>query len=738
MQCSSANHLVMQVKTMPGNAFVLALAAFAGLPAGHPGPDVPLTITAPPAILHSGSGATVLTIHNAGAAPQNLSLSSGPFTNTSSHALLRSPKISFTQVTGGGPYAPSVPPNGETQVLATIADDNEAGTSEVEIFNGGSHLTTLRAIGYDQPFNVGVDADAGGRILLHRQQPATLKLKNGDNFLYPVEWRFETNGGSQGGTLLLAPNSSGQVQVSAPKKATQWTEWLWPHTQPASLLLRLSTPPEVKEYLPPWHTIPLTAELTRFGTGYYKTLSYLLVFALLFLGASCSLLASSFLPYVVRRVALQRKLDDLASRTSSISTRVDSLLRVLLRLERKSIASLFGSVKWYSTDQAVIFDQISAGIERVDKRLRIAERLDQLRILFDDVSCDAPPSVSDSVDQTLQKAANALHTFVLQDKDIALANALLDKAAALLQSLTDPSICIKDVTTRFAQLKRRQVRFQSPTYAAGYQEMQAALPGIFSVLDQPYDVPENLTPPMIFGVDHAISAINSAFDALVVRASTSDATLQGRLSQHFPELKRLLGTPAWPALQAARNLVQQMREDVYEIDLLEELARDGQADIVLDTQVARPYLPIYLSIAFRRSAYNGSAAISGLSCDWFFPDDLQEKGWKICHFFTTEGIAKVEAVVSSQVPDGRPAPTRKVKNITVRRAPRSPSPQLFAELVRFAITLFIALAGLVAGAQQQLQKLDLLPAMVAVFLIGFGADSVKNLLSQAPSRTTPA
>ena len=720
---------------MAVNAFVLALAAFAGLPATPAPAVVPLTITVPPAILHSGSGATVLTIRNPGAAPQSLSLSSGPFINTSSHALLRSPKVAFTQSTGGAPYAPSIPPNGEIQVLATITDDNEAGTSEVEIFNGGNHLTTVRAIGYDQPFNVGVDADeARERILLHRQEPATIRLKNGDNFLYPVEWRFETNGGSQGGTLLLAPNGSGQIQVSAPRKATHWTEWLWPHSQPASLLLRLSTPPEVKEYLPPWRTIPLRAELTNFGARYYRALSYLLVFALLFLGASCSLLASSFLPYVVRRVALQRRLDDLASRTSSISTRVDSFLRVLLRLERKSIVSLFGSVKWYSTDQALVFSQISAGIDRVDKRLTVAERLDQLRILFDDVSCDAPPSVSDSIDQTLQKAANALHTFVLQDKDIALANALLDKAGILLQSLSDPTICIKDVTTRFVQLKKRQPRFQTPTYAAGYQEMQTALPGIFSVLDQPYDAPENLTPPMIFGVDHAISAINSAFDALVVRASTSDATLQGRLNEHFPELKRLLGTPAWPALQAARNLVQQMREDVYETDLLEELAREGQADIVLDTQVARPYLPIYLSIAFRRSAYNGSAAISQLSCDWIFPGDLHEKGWKICHFFTDEGIARVEAVVSSQVPEGRPAPTRKMKNITVRRTPRSPNPQLFAELVRFAITLFIALVGLVAGAQQQLQKLDLLPAMVAVFLIGFGADSVKNLLSQAPSR----
>src|ERR1700760_2482541 len=161
---------------MAVNALVLALAAFAGLPASPSAAVAPLTTTAPPAILHSGSGATVLTIHNSGDAPQSLSLSSGPFINSSSHALVQSPKISFSQATGGGAYPQSVPPHGETEVLATIVDENEAGTSEVEIFNAGNHLTTLRALGYDQPFNVGVDAeDAGGRIRLHRQEAASIK-----------------------------------------------------------------------------------------------------------------------------------------------------------------------------------------------------------------------------------------------------------------------------------------------------------------------------------------------------------------------------------------------------------------------------------------------------------------------------------------------------------------------------------------------------------------------------------
>jgi hypothetical protein len=40
------------------------------------------------------------------------------------------------------------------------------------------------------------------------------------------------------------------------------------------------------------------------------------------------------------------------------------------------------------------------------------------------------------------------------------------------------------------------------------------------------------------------------------------------------------------------------------------------------------------------------------------------------------------------------------------------------------------LLGLVAGAKQKLMKLDIATALVGVFLIGFGADAVKNLITK--------
>jgi hypothetical protein len=54
------------------------------------------------------------------------------------------------------------------------------------------------------------------------------------------------------------------------------------------------------------------------------------------------------------------------------------------------------------------------------------------------------------------------------------------------------------------------------------------------------------------------------------------------------------------------------------------------------------------------------------------------------------------------------------------------------EATRLGIALLLALATLVAGAKEQLLKLDLFPALVAIFLIGFGANEVKKLFSQSP------
>jgi hypothetical protein len=55
------------------------------------------------------------------------------------------------------------------------------------------------------------------------------------------------------------------------------------------------------------------------------------------------------------------------------------------------------------------------------------------------------------------------------------------------------------------------------------------------------------------------------------------------------------------------------------------------------------------------------------------------------------------------------------------------------EVARLSVALLIAVFGLVAGVKDQLVKLDVLPGLVAVFVAGYGVDTIKNLMSSTKS-----
>jgi hypothetical protein len=76
---------------------------------------------------------------------------------------------------------------------------------------------------------------------------------------------------------------------------------------------------------------------------------------------------------------------------------------------------------------------------------------------------------------------------------------------------------------------------------------------------------------------------------------------------------------------------------------------------------------------------------------------------------------------------------KKLPSLTMRVEPES-KPFLGArgkiELVKLAIALVAAAIGLIAGARDQLLKLDAVPGLIAVFAAGFGADTIKNLIKK--------
>jgi hypothetical protein len=169
-------------------------------------------------------------------------------------------------------------------------------------------------------------------------------------------------------------------------------------------------------------------------------------------------------------------------------------------------------------------------------------------------------------------------------------------------------------------------------------------------------------------------------------------------------------------------------------------------------------------LEFQKLDLNTAYARQEWTCRWFFTlgeQTLTEEGWVVTHYFGENDTYKLKIALTHNVdgtelavPDvdpfkgeiklvpearrqlstvlkfafqGKFADARKEWKKGRRRSGKT------LDYVRLAMALVIALFGLIAGAKDQLLKLDLLPALLAVFMVGFGADQVKNLLTQKTS-----
>jgi hypothetical protein len=301
---------------------------------------------------------------------------------------------------------------------------------------------------------------------------------------------------------------------------------------------------------------------------------------------------------------------------------------------------------------------------------------------------------------------------------------------------------------------------------------------------------------MLFAIDHAITAGHIALDYAMVRATiarsgplpcgTPGANALARLSERHCRLLELLGTLSWKALRGANLLVQQMREDIYETDVLAEIKkhRDQKDQIVriaYDTMRVRPYLPVFFSLAFDNPRFANAAALRCVIFRWSFPKALSEDSATVCHYFVgdepavlpeakdtpsdcpPDSTGQVQCAVQPLMYtplDNKDKKLRKKMGFLTRVALEVHCPDfpddcaLLAQTVhvdqaltvnsrtgvefaRFLLAFGAALVVLEAGVMDQLKKLDLLAAIVAVVALGFGADSIKNILGQTAKPAPP-
>jgi hypothetical protein len=763
-------------------------------------------------------------------------LASGPILDAATHSVISRAAATLSPIVGG-PNLPTSIASGQTLSLkASVTGVSGASAAEFPIFNGGSQLGTIIEFASDAPLAISIDGDgAADKSLAYTYgNPVVIALKNGDAQSYRLHWIFQIdNQPESSGDLDIPPSGSSRIPIVPSSRPFSIFDRIHPSNKKGILQLSVIGPPIVHTGLLPTRTLPVSLVMQPVSPLWSTIWSYFYVVILLLIGGLFSFLGSSMLPNMQKKADLRAQLQDLANRTSTVSTRIDSYLRVLLRLERSRIAKLIDNAPAWIPASADPLVMASASIDTLSKRLAAAEWLDDLRRKLDQVSATAPPSVTDGIDANLQAAADQLHSSALSETDIAAANGFLHKAQAALDMLDDTDALAKQIAGNVAVVMTRLEKFP-PNY---YADLKDSLPGVFVIADptRGYSDAKNIVRPMLFAIDHGAAAIQLALDYAMVRASIpvlpadqaqppappegapvapaantapvapanaapsvhAVAALQcdnlgkiarQRLLKRQCVLIELLGTLSWRALRDATLLVQEMREDTYEEDVLEEISKQGQAEITFDTQKIRPLQPVFFTITFKDSRFNAAAALQRLICHWTFPDDLDEYTWKVCHYFSGNehgttppsefnqaaahqtGTFSTTAVPNQRAdaPDKRwlsfglstlpvkrdidlyatirgqqhdearevPVPPLK-RTIQIHTAPTTERSRFWAEFLRFAIAFGVALAGLLSGALEQLAKLDFIPASIAIIGLGFSANTIKNLLTQSGTPQTP-
>jgi hypothetical protein len=163
----------------------------------------------------------------------------------------------------------------------------------------------------------------------------------------------------------------------------------------------------------------------------------------------------------------------------------------------------------------------------------------------------------------------------------------------------------------------------------------------------------------------------------------------------------------------------------------------------MDPRVARENSPLEFSVRFNSAPINSAAAREEWTCLWDFDDVWKETGWCVSHYFLPKAKRfrksqsdKFVVKASFEDSEGKPLlddtkkPVVLDQEIEIQPDRTRPSRERsWTEGLKLAAALLIAVFGLVAGAQEQLMKLDILPGLIAVFLVGFGADTIKSLLT---------
>lgn len=689
----------------------------------------------------SGTGDTTLDFRNETSKTVEMALIGTVTTPSTSRA-----RVKFAADSKSTPtaiYTQNVAPKTNASVRLVVENAWDDGEFDIEIANhyGTESSGTVHARRF--PISIRLDGLDRLKLALSDSISTGIPVRNDDDLQYPVEWRLINGEVVCNGETVLKPKAPTFLECTPHlnKTLTRFLNLLKQDTSRDGYRLVLLPPSSLastsESALHPLKTFSAEASVDFFAPFTRAAATYTFLIIVLIAGGSSSLILSYLLPNKLARLDLKEQLMKLAERTADLSTKIESKLAVLVRLERRRLVDLLHSRTVLSPDFSTVIVQCASGITRLAAKVTVLEQMDVvLGRLGRKLAAGVPPTKVDAINAMLEDAAVELSKAEVSDDDIKAAGQKVGAASALVDSLAEPD-------DPFAQKLGERVRaflgaqnavfFASPTYAS----FRAQLPGpevLLRTVDLTIPVPSD----QHFEVDVALWRMLIIRDYVLLFDQTTNEDVRARLTARQVQLISYLQTTSWDGLRSARLLIREMQDDVFPERLLDALRSPGEVSIGMDPSVAYERSPLEFYVFFQKSALNTSAAREELRVLWDFGDNLKEGGWNVSHYFQLRSSVHKFTVRThfhdnnGQIVNdahGDPVTISYDVEVLPSESGRRVGERTRTELLKLTAALLIAVFGLVSGAQEQIAKLDILPGMIAIFLLGFSADSIKRLLT---------
>ncbi len=741
----------------------------------------PLVVTIDQA---TGKGTGTLYLRNETNKPVELALSAvAAPANSSSYA-------EFSDDSGAKPIGlyekEKLEPKKTLQLTVTVAEMWDDGEMDFNLSNhyGTESFGKFHVI--RRPVGIKLDGTDKLKLALVDGNVTRILLRNDDAQDYTVNWSL-----LNGEDICAAQNAPLRAKSSfmlecTPQIPVRW----WSPGHYLDLIksdasrdgYRLVLAPQVPATRP-GQTLKVfagEATLDYYKPGTRKFWAYLVTIVVLILGGISSLFLSYWIPNKLQRLDLKEKLLDLARRTANLSMRIDTRVSVLVRLERQRLTSLLESRWALSPDFTPVAVQVKAGIAKLQAKVEILEKMDA--VLSQRDGMDLLPSQRVEIDSELEVARLALSKAEVSDADIDVARKAVDDISQTVSHLDDEGAQTAlgvQLGEKVDKTKKRLdgLKKTSETLPTLKQSAPQLVNGLLDTITNVTD-PKKIDRGDYSRIDWALAGA----DILIEYVDLLDKTPAGKVGEvkdrrqgKAPNLLLALQRQSADGLRSASLVLREMKDDVYPEDLLQALdPKAGKADFQYDPHVVYENAPVEFRVRFANTAYDTSAAREELRVKWNFGDNLDAEGLIVTHYFkpikfrfppmlrlpglfaakikggftgrqkpeiaqlskkAARDIGRPMLVIATvATPNGTAIPLKECLTVHPSELGQK-SERTWAEVLKLAAALLIAVFGMVSGAQDQIQKLDVLPGLVAVFLIGFTADSIKRLLTDQPPQT---